>query len=119
MKLFRFDAEVGKSIEAFGSSGFTLSRLVHPFGETDIKCAYLSLKGLIAYHQTMKNQLFVVMQGEGWVRGEAPESRRSIRAGQAAFWEGGEWHESGTETGMIVILIEGESIDPTDTMPPV
>ena len=119
MKMFCFDPEVGKSIDAFGSLGFTISKLVRLSNETDVKCAYLSPKGLIAYHQTTKDQLFAVVQGEGWVRGESPETQRRISAGQAAFWEEGEWHESGTESGMIVILIEGENIDPTKTMPPV
>jgi hypothetical protein len=118
MKNFRFDPEVGKSIEAYGSSGFVISKVVHLFEETDVKCAYLSSNGIIGYHQTTKDQLFVVIQGEGWVRGESPE-KHPIKAGQAAFWEEGEWHESGTETGMTVILIEGDNIDPTKTMPPV
>jgi quercetin dioxygenase-like cupin family protein len=119
MKLFRFDPEVGKSIDAYESSGFVISKLVHLHDEADIKCAYLSPNGVIGYHQTTKEQLFVVVQGEGWVRGEIPESQRPIKAGQAAFWEEGEWHESGTETGMVVILIEGEDIDPTKTTPTV
>jgi len=53
-------------------------------------------------------QLFLVVQGEGWVRGESPETR-SITTGYAAFWEKDEWHESGTESGMTAIVIEVES----------
>jgi hypothetical protein len=119
MKLFRFDPEAGKSIDAYGSLGFVISKLVRMTEETDVKCGYLGSKAVIGYHQTTKDQLFAVVQGEGWVRGESLESRCPIRAGQAAFWERGEWHESGTEAGMVVILIEGEDIDPTKTMPPV
>jgi hypothetical protein len=29
----------------------------------------------------------------------------------AAFWADGEWHESGSESGMTVIVIEGETLD--------
>jgi len=119
MKIFRFDPEVGKSVDAYGSLGFVISRLVRVFEETDIKCAHLSPGGIIGFHQTTKDQLFVVVQGEGWVRGEAHESQCSIKAGQAAFWDEGEWHESGTETGMVIILIEGDKIDPAKTMPAV
>ena len=118
MNIFRFDLAAGKNIEAYGSSGFTLSKIARLPGESDIKCAYLP-KGIIGYHQAAQDQLFLVVQGEGWVRGESPETRRPIQAGQAAFWEAGEWHESGTETGMVAILIEGENIDPAKTMPPV
>jgi hypothetical protein len=60
MKLFRFDPEVGKSIDAYGSVGFVISKLVRVFDKTDIKCAYLSPNGVIGYHQTTKDQLFVV-----------------------------------------------------------
>lgn len=119
MKIFRFDPEVGKSIDAHGSLGFVISKLVHAFEETDIKSAYLSPGGVIGYHQTTKDQLFVVVQGQGWVRGEALESQCSIKAGQAVFWTQGEWHESGTETGMVIILIESNKIDPATTMPAV
>jgi len=119
MKLFRFDPEVGKSIDAYGSVGFVISKLVRVFDKTDIKCAYLSPNGVIGYHQTAKDQLFVVVWGDGWVRGETRGSRCPIKAGQAAFWQEGEWHEVGTETGMVVILFEGDGIDPTKTMPTV
>ena len=119
MRLFRFDHEVGTSIDAYGSSGFVISKLIRLSDAADIKCAYLRPGSLIGYHQTTKDQLFAVMHGEGWVRGETPESKCPIRAGQAAFWEEGEWHESGTETGMVVVLIEGGDIDPTKTMPTV
>ena len=117
--MFRFDLAAGKSIAAYSSSGFSLSKIARLPEQSDIKCAYLSPKGIIGYHQNVQDQLFIVVQGEGWVRGESPETQRAIRAGQAAFWEAGEWHESGTEIGMVVILIEGENIDPAKTMPPV
>lgn len=117
MKMFRFDPEVGKSIDQYGSSGFIISKVVHLPAEAIINCAHLASEGVIGSHQAATSQLFLVVQGEGWVRGESPE-RYSIQVGQAAFWEKGEWHESGTETGMTVIIIEGENIDPTNLMPP-
>jgi len=44
---------------------------------------------------------------------------KSIKAGQAAYWDNEEWHESGTETGMTVMIVEGANIDPAKRMPPV
>lgn len=119
MKIFRFDPEVGRSIDAYHSSGFIISRIIHLFGESVLHCAYLKTQGVIGYHQATAPQLFLIVDGEGWVRGKTPESRCSIKAGQAVFWEKGEWHESGTETGVMAIIIEGEDLDPTNTMPPV
>ena len=110
MKIFRFDRETGRSIDLYNSSGFTLTRVAHLLAETMIQCAYLAPGGLVGYHQTTVPQLFLVIQGEGWVRGQAPE-RTQIRAGQGAYWEEGEWHEAGTDTGMTAIIIEAVHFD--------
>ena len=118
MKLFWFDREVGKSIDQYNSSGFIISRVVQLFDEAVVSCAYLSSSGIIGYHQATLPQLFLVVQGQGWVRGEAA-ARISIQAGQAAYWETGEWHESGTKTGMTAIIIEAKKFDPAELMPPV
>jgi quercetin dioxygenase-like cupin family protein len=118
MKLFRFDQETGISIDRYDSSGFVISRLVHLLDEAVVNCAYLEANGVIGYHQAAAPQLFLVVQGEGWVRGEST-ARIPIKATQAAYWEAGEWHESGTETGMTVIVIEATNFDPAKWMPPV
>jgi hypothetical protein len=118
MKLFRFDPEVGREIEQYKSSGFVISKVAHLSDKTVVHCAYLNQNGVIGYHQATLSQLFLVVGGEGWVRGESPE-RISIRAGQAAYWDKDEWHESGTEIGMTVMIIEGVNVDPAKLMPPV
>jgi len=118
MKIFRFDPEAGKHIDRYGSSGFIVSRVVHLFEEAFVNCAYLSAGGIIGYHQSAAAQLFLVVQGEGWVREETSE-RTFIKVGQAVYWEEGEWHESGTDMGMTVIIIEGVNFDPAKLMPPV
>ena len=56
------------------------------------------------------DQLFVVVQGSGWVRGEEAE-RTVIEPGTAAFWTAEEWHESGSETGMMAIVVEGNALE--------
>jgi len=110
MKIFRFDPEVGRLVDHFRSSGFTISKVAHVFDEAVVNCAYLDANGVIGYHQAAIPQLFLVVQGEGWVRGESPD-RTSIKAGQAAYWEKDEWHESGTDNGMTAIIIESLKFD--------
>jgi len=110
MRLFRFDLEVGENIERFDSSGFVVSKIVRARDDATINCAYLAPNGVIGFHQTTTDQLFVVVQGEGWVRGAEPE-RTPIKAGQIAYWQKDEWHESGTDTGLTAILIEGDQLD--------
>lgn len=110
MKLFRFDLEVGKSVDAYGSSGFVISRIAHLFDEAVVNCAYLEAEGVIGFHQATVPQLFLVVLGKGWVRDDSLK-RIPVEAGQAAYWDKDEWHESGTETGMTAIIVEGVKID--------
>ncbi len=118
MKIYRFDPGVGKGIDRYNSSRFIISRIAHLLDDAVINCAYLDANGVIGYHQANIPQLFLVVQGEGWVRGESLE-RTLIKTGHAAYWEKGEWHESGTQTGMTAIIIEGINFDPAKLMPPV
>lgn len=118
MKIYRFDSDVGRRIDRYESSRFVISKIVHLVDEAVVNCAHLDSGGVIGYHQTMLRQLFLVVQGQGWVRGESAR-RIPIQAGQASYWEKGEWHESGTETGMTVIIIEGSKFDPAELMPTV
>lgn len=61
-------------------------------------------------HDAVSSQLFVVVQGEGWVSGEKNQ-KLPIKAGEAAYWEKGESHEAGSQSKMIAIVIEGEYLD--------
>jgi quercetin dioxygenase-like cupin family protein len=96
LKIFRFDTAVGRKLEQFGSINAMLSGVVRLTSEAQVSCIYLAPDGMVGYHQAATSQLFMVVQGEGWVRGESPD-RSSIASGRAAFWERSEWHESGTE----------------------
>jgi quercetin dioxygenase-like cupin family protein len=105
MRTFGFGPELGRRIDRYGSD-FVISRLAHPAG-VHVGCMHLGPGGLIGYHPAATYQLFAVIAGEGWVRGEGPD-RVPIGAGQAAFWEPGEHHEAGTDTGMTAIVVEGD-----------
>jgi quercetin dioxygenase-like cupin family protein len=118
MKIYRFDAGVGREIDQFGSVKAIISKIVHLDDEAVINGVYIRPNGKIGYHQAVAPQLFLLVEGEGWVRAESDE-KRAIKAGQAIFWERDEWHESGTETGMTAVIIEGIKIDPAKLMPPV
>ncbi len=118
MKLFRFDVEVGHDIRQFDSAGSVISGVARLSGEAAARCIYLSPGGTLGYHQAAAQQLYLVVAGEGWVC-DVTRDQVPIRAGQAAFWEAGEWHASGSSTGMTVMVLEGEKIDPEKLMPPV
>jgi quercetin dioxygenase-like cupin family protein len=74
-------------------------------------CFHIGKGGFIPRHPATGPQLFAVVEGRGWVSGD-DGTKVPIHADQAAFWDAGEVHESGTEDGMKVIVVECESFDP-------
>jgi quercetin dioxygenase-like cupin family protein len=111
VKLFRFDATTGRPITHFNSVNLAISPIQRFDGHAQLGCMHLGPGGVVGYHQATSPQLFLVVQGAGWVRGEDPV-RHPIMAGHAAFWQTGEWHESGTDGGMMVMVCEADSLDP-------
>jgi quercetin dioxygenase-like cupin family protein len=105
--MFSFGPEAGRHVDHYGSD-FHLSRLAHAEG-IHVGCLYLEPGGLVGYHPAATYQLFAVIAGNGWVRGEGAE-RAPIRAGQAAFWEPGERHEAATDVGMTAIVVETQAL---------
>lgn len=121
MKIYRFDPTVGRHVTRF-ESDFAMSGIVRIVGrnasdaDLQIGCMHIPAGGWVGFHQATTPQLFLVVAGEGWVRGET-ETRRPIHTFEAAFWRGGEWHESGSAMGMTAVVIEGEGIAPALLMP--
>jgi hypothetical protein len=111
MRLFRFDAAVGRPIADFGSANLLLTPIARPGGEVQIVCMRLAPGGHVGEHEAVVPQLFLVVEGVGWVAGEEAE-RVPIAAGRAAFWRAGERHAAGSETGLTAIVIEAETLDP-------
>ena len=74
-------------------------------------CFHVGKGGFIPKHPATGPQLFCVLEGRGWVSG-GDDKRVPIQAGQAAYWEPGEMHESGTDAGMRAIVVECPEFDP-------
>jgi len=115
LKIFRFDAQIGREIHQYESLNVIMSRIIQTSLGAHIGCMHMDADGVVGYHQAGMPQLFLVVQGEGWVTDESRQ-RVPIKAGQAAFWTAGEWHESGTDTGMMAIVIESNDMDPSLSM---
>jgi quercetin dioxygenase-like cupin family protein len=128
MRIFSFDANRGRPLtEWVGEDGVshrvdpkTSKVVISPifsseFG-TRLACFYIGAGGFIPRHPAAGGpQLFVVVEGIGWVSGD-DGVKIPIKAGQAAFWEPGETHESGTDVGMRAIIVHSESFDPGQLM---
>jgi quercetin dioxygenase-like cupin family protein len=117
MRIFCLEVSKGQKIENYDSRNVTQSWIAHLTDNAHVSYMHIGPKGMIGYHQATIPQLLLITQGEGWVRGEA-EVRTKVKAGQVAYWEAGEWHETGTETGMkaVVIEVESEEFEPAEYM---
>jgi quercetin dioxygenase-like cupin family protein len=115
MEFYKFSEDSGKKISKFNSD-FVMSRIIQTEKPTHVGCMYLEENGVIGYHQAVVPQLFLVMDGEGYVRGDKEEYTK-VQSGDAVFWDKDEWHETKTDTGLTAIVIESEELSPSSFMP--
>ena len=116
MKIFRFDLESGQGEGQFGSVKAIIARAVQLDNEAKVNAVYLHPDRNIIEPQALTQQLFLIVEGDGWVKGES-DNELAIRQGQALFWEIAEPHELGTETGITAVIIECVNVDSAELMP--
>jgi quercetin dioxygenase-like cupin family protein len=68
--------------------------------------------GVLPGHEAPSPQLFVCLGGSGWVRSGRDGGRFELVEGQAALFEPGEWHESGSDATMTVLVLEAGALEP-------
>ncbi len=108
MKFYALPGEE-RPVDAYGSKGAMFSGITRHDGRIQFSSFRIEPEGVVGRHPAAVSQLFLVVDGEGWVSG--PDGQHyAIRTGQAAFWEPGESHESGSRSGMTVLLVEGEEL---------
>jgi mannose-6-phosphate isomerase-like protein (cupin superfamily) len=111
LRIYNFDKETGREITNFNSKQSIFSRIIQHDKPVYIGCMFIGPEGNLGSHPATINQLFLVLNGQGWVIGKE-EIKYQIQSGKAAYWEPGEIHESESEQGMTVIIIEGEDLKP-------
>lgn len=109
MKRFDFSRGKAEAITRFESSGVSSVALGHGTGASHAYCLYYEPGGVIGEHPTGFCQLFLVLQGTAWVAGEDGE-RLNLTAGQGAFFESGELHSKGSDTGAVVIMMQADEM---------
>ncbi len=111
MRLFEFRHGSGREVTDWASEGVRGTGLLKVNTTADISSLRFDAGATLGRHPTGRQQVFAVLDGEGWVSGP-DRARHAIAAGQAVLWEKGESHESGSATGMSVIVIQAERLDP-------
>lgn len=74
-------------------------------GEAHTHVVALSPLGAIGRHAAGFGQLFVCLDGEGWVA-SADDVRVPLRRGQAAYFARGEQHSKGSDAGMRALIVQ-------------
>ena len=69
--------------------------------------ARLSPGGVIGSHPASGSQLLLVIEGHAIVVGGAGEAE-ALQPGHGALWASGEMHQTGTDEGLLALVIEGD-----------
>ena len=80
--------------------------------ELHVGCMRLGPGGSVGYHQATTPQLFAVVEGSGWISSGKDRVHEPISSGGAVLWDEGEWHEVGTDNGLVAIVVEGAQLAP-------
>jgi quercetin dioxygenase-like cupin family protein len=105
IRLFRFGKDQATPIEAYASAGAHGCAIAHGSGASHAYVVHLDAGGIIGPHPAGFDQVFLVVQGSGWVAG-ADGVRQSVTAGSGAFIPTGELHSKGSEAGMVAVMIQ-------------
>ena len=114
MRIVEFSRSSAQPIELFGSISASSVRIADGNGEAHVYCLYFGPGGIIGEHPTGFEQLFLVVNGSGWVAG-ADGSRVTLNAGQGVFFENGERHSKGSEAGMTALMIQVSSLHASES----
>src|SRR5918911_3896544 len=111
MRVLEFSREQSQPIELFDSVSASSVHLGDGSGEAHVYCLYFGPGGEIGEHRAGFGQLLLVVEGSGWAAG-ADGRRVALEAGQGVFFERGEVHSKGSETGMTAIMVQVSELTP-------
>ena len=110
MEFFEFGKERAKEISNYNSVSAFYSKLMKTASPTNIGFINIERGGIVGYHHAPVPQLFLVIEGEGWVEGE-DKKRIMLKSGEGVFWAKDEGHISGTETGLTALVLQSEELE--------
>lgn len=110
MRIIELSPQEMRPVTQFQSSGAASTLLAVGEGATRIHGLHFDPAGQTGVHPAGSAQLFLVVQGRGWVMG-GDGRRVDVAAGQAALFERGEHHAKGSETGMIAVMVQVDTLD--------
>jgi quercetin dioxygenase-like cupin family protein len=110
MEFLKFGKEIAQEIGNYNSVSAFYSKLMKTETPTNIGFINIEQGGVVGYHKAPVPQLFLVVEGEGWVEGE-DKKRITIKRGQGVYWNKGEGHISGSEKGLTALVLQSEELE--------
>jgi quercetin dioxygenase-like cupin family protein len=98
-------AIAGVKVSRFGSQAATHTRIADMGPRSAVGVIHLGPRGRLGRHAATVPQLMMVASGYGYTRGQQAELQR-IGPGDAVLWTRGEEHETWTDAGMTLVIIE-------------
>ena len=116
MHRFDFTGTVHASpISEYESDGAHALPLGNGRGEGHVYRIRIAPGGAIGPHEAGFGQLFLVIDGSGWISG-GNGVRQPLAAGQGAFIARGEVHAKGSDTGLTAIMVQLTDLTPVEPM---
>jgi quercetin dioxygenase-like cupin family protein len=112
MRLLDLRSETAELITNFDSTGVFSVKGAMGSGTGHVYNLYFQPGGQIGRHPAGPAQLFLVVDGTGWVEGE-DGIKEEIRSGEAAYFAPGETHAKGSNAGMTAVMIQLDQLEPT------
>ncbi len=110
MQTFNIGRDVATLIDRHASVGAAQVTVGRSTDEAHLNVVYLEAGGVLGEHEAPTPQLFIVVDGSGWVS-SADGAPREVSAGMAILWSKGELHASGTATGMIAVIVQAFELE--------
>ncbi|RIJ78305.1 cupin domain-containing protein [Nakamurella silvestris] len=91
------------AFDGYGSHGLTMTE-VEPGPGIRVHVARFLPGGVLGRHRAGLQQRFTVIAGTGWVSCDG--RRVEISVGDSVVWQVGQEHESGSDLGMTVLILQ-------------
>ncbi len=104
MRIVDFRPKGAKLVEKYDSR-FRLINVQTVDSHLSVNCIFIGPGDFIGRHRASTSQLFMIVDGQGWVSGRRGAKRR-VEKGDAVLWETGELHEAGSDRGMTAVVVE-------------
>jgi hypothetical protein len=98
------------TLDRFESHEARHARIADMRAGSAVGVIHLGPKGRVGRHPATVPQLMVVTAGSGYARGDDATTIR-LTVGSAVVWTQGEEHETWTEEGMVLLIVETDDLN--------